>query len=58
MKPSLDRKVKGGGAILLNENGEKSDGLMEEGKNKDTYPSAVPNFVASHASENISANVV
>ena len=30
----LDRKVKGGGAILLNENGKKSDGLIEEGKLK------------------------
>ena len=30
----LDRKVKGGGAILLNENGKKSDILIEEGQSK------------------------
>jgi len=43
--------------MLLNENGGKSDGLIEA-KNEDTYLSAVPNFVASHVSENIRANVV
>ena len=34
LKPRLDRKVKGEGAILLNENGKKSDGLIEEGQLK------------------------